>query len=129
VHVSHRGTLCRGPALPHLQSNSWWPPRAVLTHVAEIGSKAWDVDLRCLGHFLRTRASPVASPANSASSPMDSTPHVSTTRQHIAVFFFFVPLGFGFVGFWGFWWVCWVGVVRGKFGSLIGGFYCFEGDF
>jgi len=100
VHVSHRGTLCRGPALPHLQSNSWWPPRAILTHVAEIGSKAWDVDLRCLGHFLRTRASPVASPANSASSPMDSTPHVSTTRHHIAVFFFFLCLlGSGLLGF------------------------------
>jgi hypothetical protein len=67
VHVPHRGTLCRGPALLRSQSSCGWLPRAVPARVAEGVFEALGVRSTVFGTFLPRTCLSVASPAVSAS--------------------------------------------------------------
>lgn len=89
------------------------------TRVVKGVTKAWELDLRYLGHFLCARASSIASLANSASlrCHLQRIPrHSGATRHYHCIFFFFCSSSFSLV-----FWVCFLFRLRSArvFGCLM----------
>jgi hypothetical protein len=125
-------TLRRGPAIPHCSLCCGWPPRVVLMCMAMGVSDFWVLDMQRLGPLLHTRASPMASPAISASSAVFFTCCGFSLYFGFAFLYFEFALCFGFdfrmhFGLWVPFWEDCSGFLAG-FGGFVG-LGCFRGRF